>query len=139
MTRSAYFHARSAAASLGTARPHAWHTVSTNPCAVASNAAQSSASWLAGEPSYPATIPFTVPAMTNLPGPGASTANMQRPRPLDTGPILLSRQDLRVVGDKVPPGDGATARLQRGWLGVVTCCGLRGSNAARLPAFLAAR
>src|SRR6516162_9793095 len=117
MTHSAYFQARSAAVSSGTARPHAWHTVSTNPCAVASHAAQSSASSLAVEPSYPATIPFTVPAIAHLPAPGASSANMQHLRPPVTGPIRLSRQDLRVVGDKVPPGDGAAARLQPGWLG----------------------
>src|SRR5262249_51537854 len=97
MTHSPYFQARSAAASQGTARPHTWHTVSTNPCARASRAAQSSASWLAADPSYPATIPLAVPAMANLPAPGLLSANVQRLRLPGTGPILLSRRDVRVV------------------------------------------
>src|SRR5262249_15450349 len=115
MTHSPYFQARSAAASLGTARPHTWHTVSATPCARASHAAQPSASWLAGEPSYPATIPFTVQVMANLPASGFLCQHAA-PQAAGTGPILLSGQDVRVPGDKVPPGDRAAARLQWIWL-----------------------
>src|SRR5262249_48417888 len=127
MTHSPYFQARSATASPGTARPHTWHTVSTSPRVRASRAAQSSASWLAAEPSYPATIPFTVPAMTNLPAHRVSAANVQLPRPPGTGPILLSRQDVRVVdgAEAITVTTGSRTQLRPMTAAAAVAAGLR--------------